>query len=65
MKWDEIKVHWKEFSSALLARWNLLTEDDLREVVGDRHLLAEKLSEVYDLSKAEANRQIDEWLAGR
>ena len=65
MKWDEIKIHWKEFSSALLARWNRLSEDDLRDAVGKRELLAGKIVERYGVSWAEAERQIDEWLAGR
>jgi uncharacterized protein YjbJ (UPF0337 family) len=45
------------------AKWGELTDDDLQEAKGDRRELAGKIQNRYGVTKDEAERQIDEWLA--
>jgi uncharacterized protein YjbJ (UPF0337 family) len=63
MNWDQVEGKWKEMSGRMQAKWGELTEDDLQEAKGDRRELAGKIQTRYGVTKDEAERQIDEWLA--
>ena len=63
MNWDQIEGKWKEMSGSVQSKWGELTNDEIQEVRGDRRALAGKIQNRYGITKEEAERQIDEWLA--
>jgi uncharacterized protein YjbJ (UPF0337 family) len=63
MNWDQVEGKWKEPTGQMQAKWGELTDDDLQEAKGDRRELAGKIQNRYGVTKDEAERQIDEWLA--
>lgn len=63
--WDIIAGNWKQFKGELRERWGKLTDDELDMIKGQRDQLAGKIQERYGVAKAEAERQIDEWLMER
>ncbi len=63
MNWDQIQGKWKEMSGHMQQKWGKLTDDDLQLVRGDRRELAGRIQNKYGVTKEEADRQIDDWLA--
>jgi uncharacterized protein YjbJ (UPF0337 family) len=63
MNWDQIEGKWKEMTGAAQKRWGKLTDNDLQEIKGDRRELAGKIQTAYGVSKDEAEKQIDDWMA--
>jgi uncharacterized protein YjbJ (UPF0337 family) len=63
MNWDQIEGKWKEYTGKAQQRWGELTNDDLAQVKGDRRELSGKIQNAYGVSKEEAERQIDDWMA--
>jgi uncharacterized protein YjbJ (UPF0337 family) len=63
MNWDQVEGKWKEYTGQMQAQWGKLTDDDLQEVKGNRRELSGKIQNKYGVTKEEAERQIDEWLA--
>jgi uncharacterized protein YjbJ (UPF0337 family) len=63
MNWDQIEGKWKEMSGRVQSRWGELTDDDIQQVRGDRRELAGKIQNKYGVTREEAERQIDDWLA--
>jgi uncharacterized protein YjbJ (UPF0337 family) len=63
MNWDQIEGKWKEMTGRVQSRWGELTDDDIQQVRGDRRELAGKIQNKYGVTREEAERQIDEWLA--
>lgn len=64
MNWDRIEGNWKQFSGKVQEKWGGLTKDDLAAINGKRDQLEGRLQERYGLSKEQAQRDIDGWLAG-
>lgn len=62
MNWDQVEGKWKQLTGSARAKWGKLTDDDLDVVEGNRQKLAGKIQERYGIEKAEAERQIDEWM---
>ena len=52
---------WKQMKGKVKQQWGKLTDDDLRELEGNREQLAGKLQERYGLAKEEAERQAKEF----
>ncbi|HEY7161205.1 MAG TPA: CBS domain-containing protein [Acidobacteriota bacterium] len=52
---------WHEFKNELQKRWNLLTEDDLEGVFGDRESLINRVQERYSLAREEAEQEVDQF----
>ena len=63
MNWTEIRGRWKQLTGDVRRQWGKLTDDDLAVVEGDRQRLAGKIQERYGVSKEQAERQVDDWLA--
>jgi uncharacterized protein YjbJ (UPF0337 family) len=63
MNWDQIEGRWKEMTGSVQSKWGELTDNEIQEVRGDRRALAGKIQNRYGITKEEAERQIDEWLA--
>lgn len=63
MNWDQIEGKWTEMTGQIQEKWGELTDDDLAEARGDRRQLEGKIQHRYGVTKEEASRQIDAWLA--
>ncbi len=64
MNWDQIEGNWKQFTGKAKAKWGEITEDELQQTKGRREELIGLVQERYGDSRAEAERQVDEWTKG-
>jgi uncharacterized protein YjbJ (UPF0337 family) len=53
--WNQLKVRIKD-------EWGQLTDDDLDKIAGKREQLASRLAELYGISEAMAEEEIDDWM---
>ena len=62
-KWTQIASQWSRFGYATDAkkRWTELTYEELTKTNGDRKALLGLIQERYNISKKEADKQIDIW----
>lgn len=63
MNWNQIEGQWNEMSALIKARWQKLTDEDLKVVAGKKDELAGKIQERYGVPKDDADLQIDTWTA--
>lgn len=63
MNWDVVKGKWKEIKGSARERWGELTDDDLDEAHGEREQLVGKVQQKYGKTKAEAEREVDDFIA--
>ena len=61
MNWDTVKGKWKQMQGSAKAKWGELTDDELKQVEGERDKLVGKIQEKYGIAKDEAEKQVDEW----
>jgi CBS domain-containing protein/uncharacterized protein YjbJ (UPF0337 family) len=52
---------WHEFKNELQKRWDLLTEDDLEGVFGDKESLITRLQERYSMAREKAEQEVDQF----
>jgi CBS domain-containing protein/uncharacterized protein YjbJ (UPF0337 family) len=52
---------WHQFKNELQKRWDLLTDDDLERVFGDRESLIARLEERYSMARQDAEREVDQF----
>jgi uncharacterized protein YjbJ (UPF0337 family) len=64
MEWHEIEIQWNEFAGSARAHWSKLTDDDWHAITGTKGHLIGRLQKRYEISREEAERQVDEWLDG-
>ena len=62
MNWNIVSGKWTQLKGELRTRWGKLTDDDLAHAAGQRDRLVGKIVERYGVVKAEAERQVDEWV---
>lgn len=62
MNSDTIEGRWKELRGKVKEKWGQLTDDQLREIDGSHDRLIGAIQKSYGLSRAEAEREIDNWL---
>lgn len=62
MNHDRIAGKWKQVSGALRAQWGELTGNRLRVIAGRHDQRAGKAQELYGIKKAEAQRELKEFL---
>ncbi len=60
---DILSGMWKQLRGNVKQTWGKLTDDDVAQIDGQRDKLVGKLQERYGYSKAQANDQVDEFLA--
>ena len=60
---DRIQGNWKQLSGGVGNEWGKLTHNDVEQVKGDVEVLAGKIQEHYGVTKAEARKQIDQWVS--
>jgi CBS domain-containing protein/uncharacterized protein YjbJ (UPF0337 family) len=52
---------WRDFKNELQKRWDLLNEDDLEGVFGDRESLIARVQERYKIAREDAEREVDQF----
>jgi len=65
MNWDQIEGNWKQLKGAAKAKWGELTDDDLAVAEGNIEAFAGRLQERYGITKEEARKQFDEFVASQ
>jgi uncharacterized protein YjbJ (UPF0337 family) len=63
MNWDQIKGQWKQLQGQVKAKWAKLTDDDLAFVAAEKTKLVGMIQERYGILRAEAEKQVDAWVA--
>ncbi|MBS4538069.1 CsbD family protein [Clostridium sp. D2Q-11] len=56
---SDLKGKWSQIKGEAQRKWGKLTNDDLDVIEGDREKLIGKLQERYDMSREEAEREVD------
>jgi uncharacterized protein YjbJ (UPF0337 family) len=64
MNWDQIEGQWQQLNEAVRERWGKLTHDDIQTFAGKRGHLVGRIQERYCVSKAEAEKQAEDWSRG-
>lgn len=64
MQWQEVAENWSAFVEAISNRWPRTDEIELTAIDGDRERFEEYLSTAHDLTRAEAQEEIETWLMG-
>jgi uncharacterized protein YjbJ (UPF0337 family) len=63
MNWDEIQANWMKFKGEIKERWGRLTDDELDIINGRREQLAGEIQRKYSITREEADREIEDFLA--
>jgi uncharacterized protein YjbJ (UPF0337 family) len=63
MNWTQIEGQWNELTGQVRSQWAKLTNDDLENIAGKKDQLLGKLQQRYGLMKADAEAQVEKWLA--
>jgi uncharacterized protein YjbJ (UPF0337 family) len=63
MNWTQIEGKWNELSGQARSQWAKLTNEDLENIAGKKDQLLGKLQQRYGLLKADAEIELDKWLA--
>ncbi|HEY8072839.1 MAG TPA: CsbD family protein [Labilithrix sp.] len=64
MNWDQVQAQWKQLSGKVRSKWGKLTDDDVSFIGGKKDSFVGKLQERYGMMKDDAERAIDEFIAG-
>ena len=59
---DVLKGKWQQLKGEARIQWGRLTDDDLDQVQGNIQKLAGKLQERYGYERAEADREVDDFV---
>ena len=62
MNSDVLKGKWLQLKGEALRQWGKLTDDDLDQIEGNAEKMMGKLQERYGYGRAEAERELDEFL---
>ena len=55
---------WPQRQAAATRQWSRFTDEEVAAIDGRLELLVGKLRDRYELTEAEANRQVDEFMRG-
>ncbi len=64
MDWHTVERNWPAFVTSIEQRWPTTDETDLIGLEGDRRRFTDYLAKVSDLTREEANEEIESWLLG-
>jgi uncharacterized protein YjbJ (UPF0337 family) len=64
MNTDVLKGKWTQLKGNVRKQWGKLTDDDVDQIKGDAEILRGRIQERYGRTKDEAQREVDNWLAG-
>ncbi len=65
MNWDQVQGMWKQYQGKIREKWGKLTDDDLQMIHGQRDQLVGRIQERYGITREEAHKQLDEFLAAQ
>ncbi|HLZ59602.1 MAG TPA: CsbD family protein [Ktedonosporobacter sp.] len=60
---ERIQGNWKQLVGGVHHEWGKLTSNDIEQIKGDVEMLAGKIENLYGVTKAEAKKQIEGWVA--
>jgi uncharacterized protein YjbJ (UPF0337 family) len=63
MNRDTIEGKLKQATGRIKEKWGKLTDDEVNQASGSREALEGRIQEKYGLSKDEARRQVDDFMA--
>lgn len=61
MQWKDVEQHWPELRQRARRHWFHLTQSDVDGISGARDELVERVQERYDLTRQEAEKEVDAW----
>jgi uncharacterized protein YjbJ (UPF0337 family) len=64
MNEDVLKGQWMQLKGKAREKWGKLTNDDLETIQGRTEQLVGRIQERYGIARAEAERQVKDWLSG-
>ena len=64
MQWQTVERNWPAFLDRIEQRWPQTDQNELLNIDGDRSRFTQYLSKVHDLTRNEANEEIEDWLVG-
>jgi uncharacterized protein YjbJ (UPF0337 family) len=64
MNEDVLKGQWMQLKGKTREKWGKLTNDDLETIQGRTEQLVGRIQERYGIARAEAERQVKDWLSG-
>lgn len=64
MNTDVLEGKWKQLKGRIQETWGELTDDEIDQIQGKYTVLVGKLQEKYGYSREEAEREINDFLAG-
>jgi uncharacterized protein YjbJ (UPF0337 family) len=64
MNEDILKGQWTQLKGKVREQWGKLTDDDLDRIEGKSEQLVGRLQERYGWARADAEREVDDWLRG-
>jgi uncharacterized protein YjbJ (UPF0337 family) len=62
MDWERVEGNWLQLKGKAKKQWGKLTDNDLDVIAGREEELAGRIQERYGIEKAEAQRQIADWM---
>lgn len=62
MNWDEIQGNWKQVKGRAQAKWGDITGDEWDSIEGRREEVVGLVQERYGKERAEAEREVDDWM---
>ncbi|QFU08454.1 hypothetical protein PARPLA_03055 [Rhodobacteraceae bacterium THAF1] len=64
MQWNAVQSNWPAFTEALMQHFPDAQENDLLALEGNRDALVDYIAKVQGVERAEADRQVGEWMQG-
>jgi hypothetical protein len=62
MEWNQVPTHWQYVGAIAATVFPELSDEDLDNIAGNRTKWVDYLVRLYALERAEAERQLDEWM---
>jgi hypothetical protein len=62
MSWEGLGSRWNALRDSVRSRWDKISDADFEAIGGSREKLVEKNHQSYGISRADAEREADEWL---
>ncbi len=63
MNWNTVEGNWTQMRGEVKRQWGKLTDDELDEISGNFDKMVGKIQAQYGISREEAERQVNDWMA--
>ncbi len=61
MDWAVVEANWSHYKKVAKARWPRITAEEIDAIGGRREQLANRIHEIYGISKGAAQMQLESW----